>query len=139
MRLDKRAFRSALGQDLPEARAKLAVNIRSRLDQGQKAGGPPRPVCPNAGSEETSLRERCKIERMVADGHEQARIASVRRAYAVRQAGEREPARLRSVNPCGRRRNTHAFPLAPRPPTAAPSGSAPLTRLRSWTPQPPCR
>src|SRR3546814_2979762 len=76
MRLDKRAFRSALGQDLPEARAKLAVNIRSRLDQGQKAGGPPRPVCPNAGSEETSLRERCKIERMVADGHEQARIAS---------------------------------------------------------------
>src|SRR3546814_15889906 len=89
MRLDKRAFRSALGQDLPEARAKLAVNIRSRLDQGQKAGGPPRPVCPNAGSEETSLRERCKIERMVADGHEQARIASVRRADAVRSEERR--------------------------------------------------
>src|SRR3546814_5797092 len=88
MRLDKRAFRSALGQDLPEARAKLAVNIRSRLDQGQKAGGPPRPVCPNAGSEETSLRERCKLERMVADGHEQARLASVRRARAEEHTSE---------------------------------------------------
>src|SRR3546814_18708487 len=108
MRLDKRAFRSALGQDLPEARAKLAVNIRSRLDQGQKAGGPPRPVCPNAGSEETSLRERCEIERMVADGHEQARIAPVRPVAAVRKAGERAAARMPSGNTWGTRRNKTA-------------------------------
>src|SRR3546814_20447652 len=94
MRLDKRAFRSALGQDLPEARAKLAVNIRSRLDQGHKAGGPPRPVSPNAGSAETSLRERCKIERMVADGPEQARLAPVRRPDPPPQA--RPPAIART-------------------------------------------